>query len=221
MGRSGDPVFIDGADGDPRPEDLLAVYRDLPTGRAPTTTELASTRSQQLRRPPRARGGTPHRPDADDRVAWHRSRRSLLLGHGPRDTLVGGCAWDSFAFICFTTTGARVDDLPGLRSCARVGRRVRYAAGGQQVAHFLIPSRGCGRRRTPAATSACSVDGVFGAGLPRAPMRRLRHDRHPVAVGQPLVRGRLEPGYTRREPAAAAAYFQSVGLRGPFWGLDD
>ena len=33
--------------------------------------------------------------------------------------------------------------------------------------------------------------------------------------------GRLEPGYTRREPSAAAAYFQSVGLRGPFWGLDD
>jgi hypothetical protein len=30
-------------------------------------------------------------------------------------------------------------------------------------------------------------------------------------------KGRLEPGYTRREPSAAAAYFQSVGLRGPFW----
>ena len=31
--------------------------------------------------------------------------------------------------------------------------------------------------------------------------------------------GRLTPGYIRRDPATAAAYFRSVGLRGPFWGL--
>ena len=31
--------------------------------------------------------------------------------------------------------------------------------------------------------------------------------------------GRLERGYTRREPARAAAYFRDVGLSGPFWGL--
>jgi len=29
--------------------------------------------------------------------------------------------------------------------------------------------------------------------------------------------GRLERGYTRREPAAAVDYFRSVGLTGPFW----
>jgi hypothetical protein len=33
--------------------------------------------------------------------------------------------------------------------------------------------------------------------------------------------GRLTPGYTRRDPSTAAAYFRSVGLRGPFWGLPD
>jgi hypothetical protein len=32
--------------------------------------------------------------------------------------------------------------------------------------------------------------------------------------------GRLERGYTRREPSAAAAYFRSVGLEGSFWGLE-
>ncbi|AJC52813.1 hypothetical protein [Streptomyces sp. 769] len=32
--------------------------------------------------------------------------------------------------------------------------------------------------------------------------------------------GRLDPGYTRRDPAASA-YFAEVGLRGSFWGLPD
>ena len=31
--------------------------------------------------------------------------------------------------------------------------------------------------------------------------------------------GRLDRGYQRREPAAAADYLRSVGLSGPFWGL--
>lgn len=29
--------------------------------------------------------------------------------------------------------------------------------------------------------------------------------------------GRLGHGYTRRDPAAAAAYFARAGLSGPFW----
>ncbi|MBA2549577.1 MAG: hypothetical protein H0V13_00625, partial [Nocardioidaceae bacterium] len=31
--------------------------------------------------------------------------------------------------------------------------------------------------------------------------------------------GRLQPGYQRREPAAAADYLRGVGLDGSFWGL--
>ncbi len=31
--------------------------------------------------------------------------------------------------------------------------------------------------------------------------------------------GRLERGYTRKEPSEAADYFRGVGLSGPFWGL--
>jgi hypothetical protein len=30
--------------------------------------------------------------------------------------------------------------------------------------------------------------------------------------------GRLDRGYTRRDPLSAAAYFDDVGLSGPFWG---
>jgi len=32
--------------------------------------------------------------------------------------------------------------------------------------------------------------------------------------------GRLEAGYERREPEHALEYFRSVGLSGPFWGLE-
>jgi hypothetical protein len=31
--------------------------------------------------------------------------------------------------------------------------------------------------------------------------------------------GRLERGYVRREPSAAADHLRSVGLSGSFWGL--
>ena len=31
--------------------------------------------------------------------------------------------------------------------------------------------------------------------------------------------GRLERGYVRRDPSAAADYFRAVGLSGAFWGL--
>jgi hypothetical protein len=37
-------------------------------------------------------------------------------------------------------------------------------------------------------------------------------------LAQGWYAGRLERGYTRREPVAAAEYFRSVGLTGPFWG---
>ena len=38
-------------------------------------------------------------------------------------------------------------------------------------------------------------------------------------LAQGWYAGRLDRGYTRREPAEAAAYFAEVGLKGPFWGL--
>jgi hypothetical protein len=34
-------------------------------------------------------------------------------------------------------------------------------------------------------------------------------------------RGRLDSPYEREDPQSAAGYFRSVGLHGPFWGLDD
>ncbi|MGV9851527.1 organomercurial lyase [Streptomyces sp. NPDC003442] len=96
---------------------------------------------------------------------------------------------------------------------------------GGQVAHFLIPmSRAwddvvhtCGNQRL-----FCSTDCV-GTWL-----RETGQARGYVMDLATLWRfasawysGRLEPGYTRRDPAAASAYFAEVGLHGPFWGLPD
>jgi hypothetical protein len=33
--------------------------------------------------------------------------------------------------------------------------------------------------------------------------------------------GRLDSPYQRKDPETAKEYFRSVGLHGPFWGLDD
>jgi hypothetical protein len=33
--------------------------------------------------------------------------------------------------------------------------------------------------------------------------------------------GRLDSPYQRKDPQSAASYFRSVGLHGPFWGLND
>ncbi|MFG2873780.1 organomercurial lyase [Streptomyces sp. NPDC048337] len=96
---------------------------------------------------------------------------------------------------------------------------------GDQVAHFLIPMRRawddvvrtCGNQRL-----FCSTDCVDTW------LRRTGHERGYVMDLATLWRfasdwytGRLDPGYTRRDPASAGVYFAEVGLHGSFWGLPD
>ena len=42
---------------------------------------------------------------------------------------------------------------------------------------------------------------------------------HDLALVSGWYSGRLDHGYTRRDPSTAAAYFAEVGLTGPFWGV--
>ena len=94
---------------------------------------------------------------------------------------------------------------------------------GDQVAHFLVPAARmwddvvytCGNQRI-----FCSEDCVTTW------LDRSGHQRGYVMDLPTLWRlasgwytGRLERGYTRREPSAAADYLRSVGLAGTFWGL--
>jgi hypothetical protein len=103
----------------------------------------------------------------------------------------------------------------------RVDDRVPPAGG--QVAHFLVPAARmwddvvytCGNQRI-----FCSEDCVA------IWLNESGHQRVCVLDLPTLWRlaagwyaGRLERGYVRREPSAAADYLRSVGLSGTFWGL--
>ena len=137
----------------------------------------------------------------------------------------GGCAWDSFALPQLLT------DEPGLlvaTRCPNCDRALSWVVhrdeppAGEEVAHFLVPAASmwddvlhtCSNQRL-----FCSADCVDGW------LARTGNDRGYVMDLTTLWRlaehwydGRLEPGYVRRDPAAAADYLRSVGLVGEFWG---
>ncbi len=219
------------------PEDLrLAVYRDLArTGRAPTTTELAARLDLSV---PEVRDGLHALAaarhfvlDADERVLMAHPFATIPLGFSVmgRETLWwGGCAWDSFALPHLLADEPEV--LVSTR-CPGCGRALAWVVGrdappaGEQVAHFLIPVK----RMWGDVVHTCGNQRLFcGRACVESWLAASANERGYVMDLATLWRlashwydGRLEPGYTRREPAAAATYFQSVGLRGPFWGLDD
>lgn len=138
----------------------------------------------------------------------------------------GGCAWDSFAIPHL------VPEEPSVvvaTSCPGCGSALAWVVDrdgpppGREVAHFLTPMaqvwddvvHACGHQRL-----FCSQDCVD------IWLSRTGNERGYVMDLDALWRlasgwyaGRLERGYRRREPVAAAGYFAAAGLRGPFWGL--
>ena len=138
----------------------------------------------------------------------------------------GGCAWDSFALPHLLPEEGPMVVATDCPACQRAHAwRVDDQAPppGDQVAHFLKPAarmwddvvETCGNQRI-----FCSEDCVA------AWLARERKERGYVMDLPTLWRlaagwyaGRLERGYVRREPSAAAEYFRSAGLAGPFWGL--
>ena len=146
-----------------------------------------------------------------------------------RDTLWwGGCAWDSFALAhllpdqgpmlvattcpaCDAAHSWQVDD--------------QEPPAGEQVAHFLVPTshmwddvvHTCGNQRI-----FCSEDCVT-SWLDRSGNQRGYVMDLPTLwrLASGWYTGRLERGYARREPSAAAEYLRGAGLSGAFWGLPD
>ena len=90
------------------------------------------------------------------------------------------------------------------------------------MAHFLVPAarmwddvvHTCGHQRLFCSTS-CVETWLARTGNIRGYMMDL-----PTLwrLAAHWYDGRLEYGYTRREPADAAEYLHSVGLSGSFWG---
>lgn len=167
--------------------------------------------------------------DPEDRIVMAHPFATIPLGFsvmGGTSLWWGGCAWDSFAIVHL---------LPGEGSvlvatrCPACGTPHAWNVttdappAGEQVAHFLVPARHiwddvvrtC-RHQSLFCSTECVDTWLGRTGNPRgyvmdlATLWRL--------AGQ-WYAGRLEHGYTRRDPAQAADYFRQVGLSGPFWGL--
>jgi hypothetical protein len=92
------------------------------------------------------------------------------------------------------------------------------------VRHFLVPMasawddvlKTCGNQRI-----LCSAECIHG--WLEATGSRLGSTMDLAALwrlAQHWYDGRLDPGYVRREPSQARAYFRETGPAGAFWGLD-
>jgi hypothetical protein len=215
-------------------EDLrLAVYQAFArSGRAPEPRELAERLGVSVADIDRGLAELArHRDlalDEHGRITMAHPFSAVPLGFsvmGRRTLWWGGCAWDSFALPHLLPDE---DEVLVATTCPACERAHAWRVGtdapppGDQLAHFLIPAarmwddvvHTCGNQRI-----FCSADcikdwvrttGSAGYVMDLATLWRLAAHWY---------EGRLDRGYTRREPSQAAGYLREVGLAGPFWGL--
>lgn len=147
---------------------------------------------------------------------------------GPRTLWWGGCAWDAFAIAHLVPGASEVlvaTRCPACEAAHAWNVTADAPPEGDQVAHFLVPVD----EIWPDAAHACANQSIFCDEVcVDAWLERTGSERGSVFSLETLWRlasrwyeGRLESPYQRREPAAAADYFRSVGLRGEFWGVPD
>jgi hypothetical protein len=212
----------------------LAVYRTFAReGRAPTGVDLAvefDCSPEQVRDGLRELAGARHLAlDADGRIVMAHPFSAVPLGFsvmGASTLWWGGCAWDSFAMAHLLTWEPDLLVATRCPACRtphawNVGRTTPPP--GAQVAHFLTPAA----RMWDDVVRTCGHQRIFcGEGCVAQWLQRTGNDRGYVMDLSTLWRlasdwyaGRLDRGYQRREPAAAADYLRSVGLSGSFWGL--
>ncbi len=217
-------------------EDLrLAVYGAFArSGQAPRPSDLAAelgVPEGQVRDGLRALHAARHVVlDGEDRILMAHPFAAVPMGFavmGASTLWWGGCAWDAFALPNLLPDEPEV--LVSTR-CPGCGAAHAWVAGreappsGDQVAHFLVPVR----RIWDDVVHTCRNQRLFCD--PDCVERWLAasgNERGYVMDVPTLWRlarhwydGRLDRGYTRRDPATAAAYFREVGLRGAFWGLE-
>jgi hypothetical protein len=167
--------------------------------------------------------------DDDDRVLMAHPFASIPLGFsvmGRSRLWWGGCAWDSFAMPHLLPEESEVLVATQCPSC---GCPHAWAVNrdqppeGDEVAHFLVPVahiwddvvHSCANQRLFCSRS-CVDAWLTATGNTRGYVMDLTTLWR---LAQRWYEGRLERGYTRRDPITAAEYFREVGLEGPFWGL--
>ena len=167
--------------------------------------------------------------DADDNIVMAHPFAAIPLGFSVMGTSTlwwGGCAWDAFALPHLLPEQSPVLVATRCPNCERplawdVGTEEPPA--GNEAAHFLVPAA----RMWDDVVHTCSHQSLFcNESCVEAWLDRTGNDKGYVMDLATLWRfasdwytGRLERGYQRREPSAAADYMRGVGLSGRFWGL--
>jgi len=147
---------------------------------------------------------------------------------GAKNLWWGGCAWDSFAIPHLVKDEPSVLVATTCPACLRPLAWTVTRSGppeGPEAAHFLVPMS----RVWDDVVYTCSNQRLFcSEGCVQAWLASTGQERGYVMDLATLWRlasgwysGRLDSPYQRKDPQGAADYFRSVGLRGPFWGLDD
>ena len=137
----------------------------------------------------------------------------------------GGCAWDSFA-IPHLVPGASpslvATTCPACDTAHAWNVTATAAPTGTQVVHFLVPMHDVWDDVVHACENKlvfCDEDCVDTwlerTGKQKGAVFGL-HELWDLA--SEWYGGRLQRGYRRKDPAAAASSFHAAGLRGPFWG---
>ena len=212
----------------------VAVYHGFAkTGREPTISGLAgevSADEEDVRQALRRLAEQRHLVlGSDDRILMAHPFTGVPMGFavmGARTLWWGGCAWDSFALPHLVP-----DEPEALVSttCPNCRRPLAWTVGrgkpppGREVAHFLTPGahmwddvvQTCGNQRLFCST-ACVDDWLAKTGNERGYVMDLATLWR---LGSGWYAGRLERGYTRKDPSEAQDYLRSVGLNGAFWGL--
>jgi hypothetical protein len=169
--------------------------------------------------------------DVSGEVVMAHPFTSMNLGFsvmGEKTLWWGGCAWDSFAVPNLVSHEPRVLVATSCPGCDKplawhVSRD--GPPDGDEIAHFLVPMQDCWldvvhtcNNQRIFCSDVCVEQWLKDTGNARGyvmdlpTLWRLAHDWYT---------GRLESPYQRRDPQSAGDYFRSVGLHGPFWGLDD
>jgi len=147
---------------------------------------------------------------------------------GPSTLWWGGCCWDAFAIPHLVDAAPEVLIATTCPACATPHAWTVTKHGppvGDHVAHFLTPAE----RIWDDVVHSCENQQIFCSGqCVNAWLAQTSNERGYAMSLTTLWRlaahwceGRLDTPYERREPTAAADYFRSVGLHGPFWGLPD
>ena len=139
----------------------------------------------------------------------------------------GGCVWDSFAIPHLVASDAEFLVATTCQGCDEALAWVvtnTTPPEGDEIAHFLTPMsdvwndvvRTCANQRV-FCDEACLDRWLEAEGLTKGYVTDLATVWR---LSSGWYEGRLDSPYVRREPVEAREYFRSVGLRGPFWGLD-